>query len=261
MTESSDTDGSVCPVDHKTREAWLEKARAAQPSQQSDTSPPTHLYHPESGRIQHRLPPITKSSPIKYPILNTEREVSSIPRALASTPSSSMHSQSTSSTPAANSEQETGTSPDGRWVYPSEAQFFSAMQRKNQPAQPTDMRSIVPIHNAVNERAWAEILRWEKGRGGAKCGGPKLESFSGLSSSLTPKARWNTWVLGYTAPFDRHDWVVDRCGTRVEYVIDFYEGKDERKEGKPLNFYLDVRPKLNTFEGWKMRIESLIGLS
>jgi hypothetical protein len=23
-------------------------------------------------------------------------------------------------------------------------------------------------------------------------------------------------------PFDRHDWVVDRCGQEVRYVIDFY---------------------------------------
>ena len=32
--------------------------------------------------------------------------------------------------------------------------------------------------------------------------------------------------MGYQAPFDRHDWVVDRCGTRVEYVIDFYAGRE-----------------------------------
>lgn len=76
---------------------------------------------------------------------------------------------------------------------------------------------------------------------------------------MTPKARINS-ILGYAAPFDRHDWVVDRCGTSVDYVIDFYAGKDERKEGKSLNFYLDVRPKLNSFEGWKMRAEKILGL-
>lgn len=91
------------------------------------------------------------------------------------------------------------------------------------------------------------------------CGGPKLLSFSGLSKDLTPKARFNT-LLGYHAPFDRHDWVVDRCGTKIEYVIDFYSGRDEGKPGKSLNFYLDVRPKLNTVEGWKMRIGKFVGL-
>jgi cytochrome c heme-lyase len=137
--------------------------------------------------------------------------------------------------------------------------FFDAMKRKNYSPQATDMHSIVPIHNAVNERAWKEILTWERGHGSEKCGGPKLVSFSGQATALTPKARVNS-LLGYTAPFDRHDWVVDRCGTRVEYVIDFYAGKDEGKPGKSLNFYLDVRPKLNTWEGVKMRAASAVGL-
>lgn len=75
---------------------------------------------------------------------------------------------------------------------------------------------------------------------------------------MTPKARWNT-LLGYAAPFDRHDWVVDRCGTKIDYVIDFYSGKDEGKQGKSLNFYLDVRPKLNTLEGCKMRLARAVG--
>jgi cytochrome c heme-lyase len=67
-------------------------------------------------------------------------------------------------------------------------------------------------------------------------------------------------LLGYHAPFDRHDWVVDRCGKRVEYVIDFYAGRDEGKPGKSLNFYLDVRPKVNSWEGVWMRVSRLVGL-
>jgi cytochrome c heme-lyase len=47
---------------------------------------------------------------------------------------------------------------------------------------------------------------------------------------------------------------VDRCGVKVEYVIDFYAGRNEGKPGKELSFYLDVRPKLNSLEGWKMRV-------
>ncbi len=46
----------------------------------------------------------------------------------------------------------------------------------------------------------------------------------------------------------------------MEYIIDFYAGKDERKQGKSLNFYLDVRPKLNSLEGWKMRAGRLVGI-
>lgn len=76
---------------------------------------------------------------------------------------------------------------------------------------------------------------------------------------MSPKARLNT-LLGYTPPFDRHDWVVDRCGTKIEYIIDFYAGKNEGKGGK-LNFYLDVRPKLNSWEGCKMRVARTFGLT
>lgn len=76
---------------------------------------------------------------------------------------------------------------------------------------------------------------------------------------MSPKARFNT-LLGYTAPFDRHDWVVDRCGMKVEYVIDFYAGKAATANGKP-SFYLDVRPKLNSWEGVKMRAARLVGMA
>lgn len=92
-----------------------------------------------------------------------------------------------------------------------------------------------------------------------RCGGPKLVSFRGDSTALTPKARINS-LLGYTKPFDRHDWVVDRCGTHIEYVIDFYAGKNDPKSGKALNFYLDVRPKFNTIEGVKTRIAHVFGM-
>ena len=55
----------------------------------------------------------------------------------------------------------------------------------------------------------------------------------------------------YQAPFDRHDWVVDRCGTRMRYIIDFYTGRST--EGSNVSFFLDVRPSLDNWEGWKMR--------
>ena len=67
--------------------------------------------------------------------------------------------------------------------------------------------------------------------------------------------------MGYQEPFDRHDWVVERCGgEKVEYVIDFYQGKQEQDGGRDgkLNFYLDVRPKLNSWEGVRMRAERLV---
>ncbi|CAE6427400.1 unnamed protein product [Rhizoctonia solani] len=82
-----------------------------------------------------------------------------------------------------------------KWVYPSEAQFFSAMARKNHSPHAPDMRVIVPIHNAVNERAWHELLAWEAGRGAEACGGVKLVSFKGRPGDRTPKA-WFKTLLG-----------------------------------------------------------------
>jgi cytochrome c heme-lyase len=84
------------------------------------------------------------------------------------------------------------------WVYPSEAQFFAAMARKNHNPHAPDMKVIVPMHNAVNERTWNEVLKWEEGWGGEKCGGVKLVSFKGRSKDLSPKARWRS-LLGCVA--------------------------------------------------------------
>lgn len=99
--------------------------------------------------------------------LSTDREISSIPK----------------------------TNEDN-WVYPSEAQFFAAMARKNHNPHTSDMKIIVPIHNAVNERAWGEVMKWEMGRGGERCGGVRLVNFKGKPGQMSPKARWKS-LLGY----------------------------------------------------------------
>lgn len=46
-------------------------------------------------------------------------------------------------------------------------------------------------------------------------------------------------------PFDRHDWIIERNGTSVRYVIDFYSGQVEAGD-KPLAIHLDVRPALDS---------------
>lgn len=250
---------AACPVDHKTREAWLAQAKKANPSQ--PPTPPHAAPLATPGCDSTSMEQSQAASPSSHTPgvldsirrLGTDREISTIPRALPN------DAPAPDARPA-NNEKDTGADKKtGNWIYPSEQMFFDAMKRKAYNPSETDMHTIVPIHNAVNERAWKEIKEWEKGRGSEACGGPKLFSFSGLSSSLTPRARFNT-LLGYKPPFDRHDWVVDRCGTKVEYVIDFYAGKDEGRSGKELNFYLDVRPKLNSWEGVKMRAFKFVGL-
>ncbi|KAH4799542.1 cytochrome c heme lyase [Parastagonospora nodorum] len=259
---SQDDPAAACPVDHKTREAWLAQARAngtppANPHTSTPSPPPAPTQAQSSSAVQTSCdssaldqstssPTPTSTSILSQLKLATDREVSTIPRALPSA----------ASAPARPANNERDTAPDkktGNWIYPSEQMFFDAMRRKSFDPEASDMRTIVPIHNAVNERAWYEIKKWEAGRSDT-CGGPKLASFSGLSTSLTPRARWRS-LMGYQTPFDRHDWVVDRCGEKIEYVIDFYAGGGSgAKKGEGLNFYLDVRPKLNSWEGWKMRV-------
>ncbi|OTB10245.1 hypothetical protein K445DRAFT_257656 [Daldinia sp. EC12] len=276
-TSGSKDNIESCPVDHNARAAWLQQAaRAAPPpptsstSQQPPSSTTTAPSSPSSSAWTSylpRLPFFSSSSPSpssqpqptlppNHPSLNTSREISTIPRS-----SKPLSPEQPPACRPANTEQETGEdAKTGNWVYPSERMFFEAMKRKGHDPRAADMRAVVPIHNAVNERAWAEIKAWEEPYvRGTSCDGPRLHSFSGLSTQMSPRARINT-LLGYQAPFDRHDWVVDRCGKEIEYIIDFYAGRGGKTSDGKLSFYLDVRPKLNSWEGVKMRAMRAAGL-
>ncbi len=52
----------------------------------------------------------------------------------------------------------------------------------------------------------------------------------------------------YDLPFDRHDWIVDRCGKEVRYIIDYYDvgDPDAYKQGDFV--HMDVRPAFDSFE-------------
>ncbi|KAM0715500.1 hypothetical protein Q7P37_008998 [Cladosporium fusiforme] len=268
-----------CPVDDQTRQKWLEAAKAKREQQQQQQQqqqtqtpptiaptpkprvhiPPTARYSLDSGLWEVPSAPVARPTPsTRTSALDTQREISTIPRSLQ-TQGKELNAAERAALPS-NAEKDTGhDEASGNWIYPSQEMFFNAMKRKGHEAQAQDMSSVVPIHNAVNERAWTEIKKWEEGQGSESCGGPKLVSFAGNSKALTPKARWNNFI-GYALPFDRHDWVVDRCGTHVDYVIDFYSGKGEGLMGKGLNFYLDVRPKLNSWEGVRLRASRILGM-
>lgn len=317
---SSSSQEAKCPVDHKTREIWLQQHQGESAGGHTPPLPP-HLSVPAfAGKGTVTQKDENNPTAKHQRQLSNDREVSSIPRAFDGSitsnnnpsdnqrqapPSSPYASASASSSSTgshaspSNAESETGHDPaTGNWVYPSERQFFDALVRKSnipgstQSAKElaTSVASIIPIHNAVNEKAWQEILQWEKNSpssdpGSKKCGGPRLYAFRGLgteSQFVSPRARLNG-LMGYQLPFDRHDWVVERCGgERVEYVIDFYQGKSASNSSSSsstasgsdsagagimgttgpgkLSFYLDVRPKLNSFEGWRMRFNKFWGI-
>lgn len=104
------------------------------------------------------------------------------------------------------------------WVYPSPQMFWNAMLRKgwrwrDDNLNPADMENIVRMHNINNELAWFEVLKWEALHAN-ECMTPRLQSFGGKAKDFSPRARFRHW-LGYQLPYDRHDWIVDRCGKRV----------------------------------------------
>lgn len=51
--------------------------------------------------------------------------------------------------------------------------------------------------------------------------------------------------MGYDKPFDRHDWIIDRCGVEQRYILDFYGGSDSTDPNAPVSVHLDVRPDLS----------------
>lgn len=51
--------------------------------------------------------------------------------------------------------------------------------------------------------------------------------------------------MGYELPFDRHDWIIDRCGKEVRYIIDYYDGG--ALDDKYKFALLDVRPAMDRY--------------
>nr|PUA91525.1 hypothetical protein TGBR9_314038 [Toxoplasma gondii TgCATBr9] len=140
------------------------------------------------------------------------------------------------------------------WNYPSEKQFYRVTRAKGHQVDPGDMPAIVAIHNAVNEQTWVEILRFEALHQ-RECDTPKLLRFVGRPEDLTFKARVKH-LLGYERPFDRHDWLIDRCGTKVRYLIDFYDGRatpEQEATGK-VAIYIDARPDILSPHGLLDRV-------
>lgn len=118
--------------------------------------------------------PNQKPSPDQPFPLPTERQVSTIPKA----------------------GQEAGQF----WVYPSQQMFWNAMLRKgwrwkNEDIEQKDMGDIIKIHNANNELAWQEVLKWEAFHA-RECDCPKLKSFGGKAKDFSPRARMRSW-MGY----------------------------------------------------------------
>jgi cytochrome c heme-lyase len=173
-----------CPVDEGTRKAWLAQSSTSKEESHEATTNASSAYAFLNAKAEPHNTITSNTSG-----LSRERVISSIPR--WSTEGSSTEKDTASATSSSSSST-------SNWVYPSPNQFFSAMSRKNHNPRAEDMNVVVPIHNAVNERAWKEILEWEKvgdEQSWELCGGPKLVSFKGRPKDITWKA-WSKSLLG-----------------------------------------------------------------
>jgi len=167
-------------------------------------------------------PPNQKASPDQPFQLSTLRQSSSIPK--------------------------DGTS--GTWLYPSEQMFWNAMIRKgwrwrDEEPEADQMAAIIKIHNKNNEMAWQEVLKWEAFHANECPAGPTLVRFGGKAKEFSLRAKIRHKLFGYPLPYDRHDWIVNRCGKHVTYVIDYYDGGDVNED---FTFsLLDVRPRMTNW--------------
>lgn len=130
------TSQGTCPVDHDTRERYLEESKCPV----DHNAQKTYL---DMAKSQASFPKRGAKR-----ALSNEREVSSIPRYyLDQNNSDAPESAHASADAVSNGDNEK------HWVYPSPQQFYNAVRRKNHNARVEDMDVVVPIHNAVNEES------------------------------------------------------------------------------------------------------------
>eukprot|EP00455_Lapot_gusevi_P047958 TRINITY_DN6573_c0_g4_i1.p1 TRINITY_DN6573_c0_g4~~TRINITY_DN6573_c0_g4_i1.p1 ORF type:complete len:184 (+),score=20.14 TRINITY_DN6573_c0_g4_i1:36-554(+) len=84
--------------------------------------------------------------------------------------------------------------------------------------------------------AWKGISVYEDLHKSA-CPNPRFKKLIPVSEP-TIKARFLK-LIGRDVPFDRHDYLVDRCGTEVRYIVEFYANGTH-------DFVVDARPHLTT---------------
>lgn len=202
----TDSSSTKCPVDHSSASAKVWTGLAPKPDPLS----------PSSSSSQPAATPPSHANTTRYAYLSTERETSSIPRTANekwvypseaqfyaammrkhATPGSSLDGASHIEAPTASN-----APPPPSLSSPETAAECSVLHARPQDGlkkpNPFDMKVVVPIHNAVNERTWIEILKWEDYAPRSQnvadsmtCpGGLKLVSFKGDASKLTPRARW-----------------------------------------------------------------------
>jgi len=161
------------------------------------------------------------------------------------------------------------------WEYPSSQMFYNSLLRKGKEIDfdQSELDTIVAVHNNMNERAWDIVMNWEKSlhKEEYEIAPPTLNRFIGRPDDLTPKAWFRTKILGHEAPFDRHDWFLERAGKQVRYVIDFYYDESLATNDKVPTLHdarsiqsisMDARPAVDSLESLLDRFKyTVMGIS
>lgn len=115
---------------------------------------------------------------------------------------------------ATNREQSNIPKADGGFfMYPSEQQAYNAMLRKGKDPDVYRAKDFINTHNDMNERGWNQVLKYESVTH-PECKDVKLKRFSGDYAGRPDGS------------FDRHHWLISRCGKEeATYVLDYFDKK------------------------------------
>lgn len=126
---------------------------------------------------------------------------------------------------------------DSHWLYPSAQMFYNALVRKGKAndVREEDMKSVVSVHNSMNELTWKSVLQWERLHR-EYCPYPMLLRFEGRPHDLSPRARW-LGMWGKEAPFDRHDWCALAAGAACAPAPRRRPGQQQQQQPQqPMHF-------------------------
>jgi cytochrome c heme-lyase len=128
--------------------------------------------------------------------------------------------------------------------FESMAQVFEYMRLTGTHLDDRELRVIAA---GISYRAaWRGIMDFESlPRLGCGCAEAKFVKLL-TNQGPTIKSQF-LGALGYSTPFDRMDYIVDRCGTHHRYIVEFYQTSETE-------FKVDARPAFNSGTGWIDRV-------
>ena len=85
-------------------------------------------------------------------------------------------------------------------------------------------------------------MKWEAFHAHSCPEGPRLVKFGGKAKEFSLRAKIRHKLFGYPLPYDRHDWIVNRCGFHVSQNVTNTHLKEQNKDqqNQPVVFELSL---------------------